>query len=137
MSKNINFDSNHKKAKNVAQAIGRVWDNVTPYFIITAVIADLAIGSFFLIESYDESLKNGDFDSKDDKAIVMEIDGETVAIPLHSYKQRINGGIKIVDTEGNTYVVPKNSNSTLFLGENAYEKASEMVNEQSYGSRHL
>ena len=58
-------------------------------------------------------------------------------MPLHSYKQRINGDIKIVDTEGNTYVVPKNSNSTLFLGENAYEKASEMVNEQSYGSRHL
>ena len=131
MSKKINFDSNHKKAENVTDAIGRIWDNIAPYFIITAVIADLAVGSFFLIKDFDESLKNGDLDPKDDKAIVMEIDGETVALPLYSYKKNLSGDLVIKDTEGNTYTVPKDSESTLVLGDDALNRANELVSERA------
>ncbi len=130
MSKKINFDSTHKKAKNVNEGIGRVWDKIAPYFIITAVIADLAVGSFFLIKDFDESLKNGDLDPKDDKAIVMEIDGETVALPLYSYKKNLSGDLIIKDTEGNTYTVPKDSESTLVLGDDALNRANELVSER-------
>ena len=131
MSREINFESSHKKIKSVSKTASRIIDKVAPAFIITALVADLAVGSYFAIKGFDESLKNGDFDPKDDKAIVMEVDGETIAIPLHSYKKNLQGDLVIVDTEGNRYTVPKDSESTLVLGEDALNRANELVNEKA------
>ena len=130
MNKEINFEPRHKRIKSVSKKASEIIDKVAPAFIITALAADLAVGSYFAIKGFDDSLKNGDFDPKDDKAIVMEVDGETVAIPLHSYKKNLQGDLVIVDTEGNRYTVPNDSESTLVLGEDALNRANELANEK-------
>ena len=130
MNKQINFDSSHIRIKSVPEKTSKLIDKIAPAFIITALVADLAIGSYFAIEGFDKSLQNGDFEPKDDKAIVMEVDGETVVLPLYSYKKNLQGDLIIVDTEGNRYTVPKNSESTLVLGEDALNRANELVNEK-------
>ena len=130
MNKQINFDSSHIRIKSVPEKTSKLIDKIAPAFIITALVADLAIGSYFAIEGFDKSLQNGDFEPKDDKAIVMEVDGETVVLPLYSYKKNLQGDLIIVDTEGNRYTVPKDSESTLVLGEDALNRANELVNEK-------
>jgi len=130
MNKEINFEPNHKRIKSVSKKASEIIDRVAPAFIITALVADLAVGSYFAIKGFDDSLKKGDFNPKDDKAIVMEVDGETVALPIYSYKKNFQGDLIIVDTEGNRYTVPKDSESTLVLGEDALNRANELVNEK-------
>ncbi|MBQ4031978.1 MAG: hypothetical protein II625_09510 [Bacilli bacterium] len=130
MNKEINFEPKHKRIKSVSEKTSKIIDKIAPVFIITALAADLAVGSYFAIEGFDQSLQNGDFIPKDDKAIVMEVDGETVALPLYSYKKNLQGDLIIVDTEGNRYTVPKDSESTLVLGEDALNRANELVNEK-------
>ncbi len=130
MNREINFDSKHKKIKSVSKKAGTIFDKVAPVFIITALVADLAIGSYFMINSFNESMENGDFDPKDDKAIVMEIDGKDVAIPLYSYRKNLAGDLIIKDTEGHTYIVPKDSDSTLVLGEDALNRANQLLSER-------
>ena len=130
MNKEINFEPKHKRIKSVSEKTSKIIDKIAPVFIITALAADLAVGSYFAIEGFDQSLQNGDFEPKDDKAIVMEVDGETVVLPLYSYKKNLQGDLIIVDTEGNRYTVPKDSESTLVLGEDALNRANELVNEK-------
>ena len=130
MNKQINFDSSHIRIKSVPEKTSKLIDKIAPAFIITALVADLAIGSFFAIEGFDKSLQNGDFEPKDYKAFVMEVDGVTVVLPLYSYKKNLQGDLIIVDTEGNRYTVPKDSESTLVLGEDALNRANELVNEK-------
>ncbi len=130
MNRVINFEPQHKKIKSVSKTASAIIDKVAPAFIITALVADLAVGSYFAIKGFDESLKNGDFDPKDDKAIVMEIDGKDVAIPLYSYRKNLAGDLIIKDTEGHTYIVPKDSDSTLVLGEDALNRANQLLSER-------
>ncbi len=137
MNREINFEPKHKKIKKASNKASKIFDKVAPVFIITALLADLAVGSFFAIKGFDESLQNGDFDLKDDKAIVTEIDGETVAIPLYSYKKNLQGDMVIVDAEGNRYTIPKENESTLVLGEDALNRANEIVSERQLESNDI